>query len=107
MGKAILLFSDGYSISEIARGTEAESRKIMTNKYNDAADNVEALWLEQSYCEENDAILLDASTTVLELTKLIAEGDKRHLSILTNSFYAVDILKQKKDRHPKVTWCKE
>lgn len=51
MGKAILLFSDGYSISEIARGTEAECRKIMTNKYNDAADNVEALWLEQSYCE--------------------------------------------------------
>ena len=57
MEKAILLFSDGYSISEIARGTEAECRKIMTNKYNDAADNVEALWLEQSYCEETDAIL--------------------------------------------------
>ena len=57
MGKAILLVSDGYSNSEIARGTEAECRKIMTNKYNDAADNVEALWLEQSYCEENDAIL--------------------------------------------------
>ena len=44
-------------MEEIARGTEAECRKIMTNKYNDAADNVEALWLEQSYCEENDAIL--------------------------------------------------
>lgn len=57
MGKAILLFSDGYSISEIARGTEAECRKTMTNKYNDIADNVEALWLEQSYCEENEAIL--------------------------------------------------
>ena len=37
MEKAILLFSDGYSISEIARGTEAECREIMTNKLPEQA----------------------------------------------------------------------
>ena len=37
MEKEILLFSDGYSISEIARGTEAECREIMTNKLPEQA----------------------------------------------------------------------
>lgn len=40
-----------------------------------------------------DTIILDVSTTVLELVKLIAEGDRQNLSIITNSFTIVDKLR--------------
>lgn len=84
-GGAVSIKSTSRSLSnnELSTLCLAEKKQIAQRAYD--------------FIEENDAILLDASTTVLELTKLIAEGDKRHLSILTNSFYAVDILKQKKD----------
>lgn len=49
------------------------------------------------FIDDHDAILLDASTTVLELAKFIAQGNKQNLSILTNSFNVVDILRTKKD----------
>jgi DeoR family fructose operon transcriptional repressor len=50
-----------------------------------------------AYVDDNDAIILDASTTVRELAKLIAEGNRKNLSIVTNSFDAVSILSKKKD----------
>lgn len=43
------------------------------------------------YVDDNDAIIIDASTTALELAKLIAEGDRRDLSIITNSFLVVSV----------------
>ncbi len=49
------------------------------------------------YIDDNDAIILDASTTVRELAKIIAEGKKTNLSIVTNSFDAISILSKKKD----------
>lgn len=49
------------------------------------------------YVDDNDAILLDASTTVRELAKLIAEGNRKNLSIVTSSFDIVSILSKKND----------
>lgn len=49
------------------------------------------------YVDDNDALLFDASTTVLELARLIAEGDKKGISILTNSFNVVSMLSNKND----------
>ena len=57
MKEAILLFSDGFSISEILRGTEIECQQLMTDKYTAAAADVEPLWLDQSYCGHDEAIL--------------------------------------------------
>lgn len=37
------------------------------------------------YIQDNDTLLLDASTTVRELTKLISSGDRKNLTIFTNS----------------------
>lgn len=47
------------------------------------------------FVHDNDAIIVDASTTVMELVKLIAVGDKKNITIVTNSFKAVQILMQK------------
>jgi len=52
-----------------------------------------------TFIDDNDALLLDASTTALELAKLIADGDKKHISVLSNSFHVVSILANKKDIH--------
>lgn len=44
------------------------------------------------HIQENDAILLDSSTTVLELAKCIAEGLLRNITVITNSFYVIPLL---------------
>ncbi len=49
------------------------------------------------FVDDNDAIVLDSSTTVRELAKLIADGKKKNLYIVTNSFDAVALLARKKD----------
>lgn len=51
------------------------------------------------FIDDNDSVIFDASTTVLELAKLIATGNKKNLSIVTNSFNVVSVLSQKKDIH--------
>lgn len=51
------------------------------------------------FIDDNDSIILDASTTVLELAKEIARGDKKNLFIITNSFYVVSVLSEKKSIH--------
>lgn len=43
---------------------------------------------------DGDTIILDVSTTVLELVKLIAEGNRQNISIITNSFTIVDKLRE-------------
>lgn len=49
------------------------------------------------FIEDNDAILLDASTTALELVHLIIEGPKKNLTIVTNSFKAIALLQSRCD----------
>lgn len=49
------------------------------------------------YVEDHDAILLDVSTTVLELAKLIGAGKHKGLSIITNSFAVVQTLRSRED----------
>lgn len=50
------------------------------------------------YVDDQDAIILDASTTVLELAKLISKGEKRNISIITNSFDVVSVFAQTSPR---------
>ncbi len=50
-----------------------------------------------NFINHNDSIIFDASTTSLELIKLIAQGSKKNLTIITNSFNALPILSIKKD----------
>ena len=49
-----------------------------------------------SYICENDAILLDSSTTTLELARQIAEGSLQNITVITNSFFVVPLLAGKK-----------
>ena len=44
------------------------------------------------FIDEDDALTLDASTTVFELAKLIVSGRKKNISIITNSFDMVALL---------------
>lgn len=50
------------------------------------------------YVDDQDAIILDASTTVLELAKLISKGEKRNISVITNSFDVVSVFLQASQR---------
>lgn len=49
------------------------------------------------HLQDDEAIVMDVSTTVLELAKLIAAGSLRNLSIITNSFSVIQTLISKKD----------
>lgn len=49
------------------------------------------------FVEDNDAILLDASTTALELVHLLIDGAKKNLTIVTNSFKAISLLQTRLD----------
>lgn len=51
------------------------------------------------FINDNDALLFDASTTSLELVRLLASGSKKNLTVVTNSFQAVDLLKDRADFH--------
>lgn len=50
-----------------------------------------------TFIRENDAILLDSSTTTLELAKLIAQSSLANITVITNSFYVVPVLGGKKN----------
>lgn len=52
-----------------------------------------------NFINDNDALLFDASTTALELIRLLAAGNKRNLTVVTNSFYAIELLKDRTDFH--------
>ena len=45
-----------------------------------------------TFVDDNDALLLDASTTAQELAKLIAAGNRKHISLITNSFNIISYL---------------
>ena len=49
------------------------------------------------FIDDNDTVMCDGSTTVLELAKLLVKGEKKGLTILTNSVNLVNLLKGCKD----------
>lgn len=49
------------------------------------------------FIEDGDTLILDASSTTQELCKLIAEGNKKELTVITNAFSVVNILRVKHD----------
>ena len=49
------------------------------------------------FIDDNDTVMCDGSTTVLELAKLLVKGEKKGLTILTNSVNLVNLLKDCKD----------
>ena len=50
------------------------------------------------FVSNDDSILMDASTTVFELAKLLMKSDLTGLSIITNSFSLVSLLRESKIR---------
>lgn len=72
-----------YVISELAVVRIEEKQKIAGAAYN--------------FIDDNDTIMCDGASTVLELVKLIATGDKRGITVLSNAFGLVNILKDRKD----------
>ena len=49
------------------------------------------------FIDDNDTVMCDGSTTVLELAKLLVKDEKKGLTILTNSVNMVNLLKDCKD----------
>ncbi|WP_343248660.1 DeoR/GlpR family DNA-binding transcription regulator [Diplocloster hominis] len=49
------------------------------------------------FIDDNDAVIIDSSTTCLELIRLIASGNKKGLSVITNSFKAIFLLIDRQD----------
>lgn len=49
------------------------------------------------FINDNDTILFDGSSTVLELCKLVAYGNKKGIIIVTNSLGVTNVLSKKKD----------
>lgn len=49
------------------------------------------------FIDDGDALVFDASTTVLELAKLIVEGERTGLSIITDSFSMIPLLAPRQD----------
>ncbi|SFB35964.1 transcriptional regulator, DeoR family [Acetitomaculum ruminis DSM 5522] len=49
------------------------------------------------YINDFDTILFDGSSTVLELCKLVAKGDKKGIIVVTNSLGVANVLSNKKD----------
>lgn len=60
--------------------------------------------LAYEYIDDYDTILMDSSSTVYELVKLIAAGTKRNLIIVTTSPLAVTALKDKGDNCKVICW---
>lgn len=82
-GGAISVKPVMYTGIELSHLCMAEKKRIAKKAYE--------------FVDDNDTLLIDGSTTVFELIKLIAEGEKKGLSILTNSFNVVTLLERKKD----------
>lgn len=72
-----------YVIRQLAAIHVEEKRAIAAKAYE--------------YIEDGDTLILDASSTAQELCKLIAEGAKKELTVITNAFSVVNILRVKHD----------
>ena len=86
-GGALPLYSasKNYIISELS-GVNTEAKvKIAKKAYE--------------FIDDNDTIMIDNSSTVMELARLLAEKPKNGITVITNSFYMVDILLCKDEIH--------
>lgn len=83
-GGAVALYPAGnnYVIRDLAIENIEEKRRIAKKAYD--------------FIDESDTLLFDGSSTVLELCKLIAEGDKEGIAVVTNAFSVVNILSKRK-----------
>jgi len=84
-GGAVPLYPAGseFVISELAVKNIDEKRKIAKKAYESIDDN--------------DTILFDGSSTVLELSRLLAEGERKGVIVVTNAISVVNVLVNKKD----------
>ncbi len=84
-GGAVALYPAGieYVISELAVEHIEEKRRIARKAYE--------------FIDNCDVVLFDGASTVLELCRLLAEGDKKDVIVLTNALSAVNMLAGKKD----------
>lgn len=84
-GGAMALYSAGqkYIIRELEADNIEAKRKIARKAYE--------------YIDDNDTIIFDGSSTVLELSRLIAEGDKKGIILLTNALSVVNVMAKKDD----------
>lgn len=84
-GGAVALYPAGlpFVISELAVENIEAKRKIAQKAYE--------------HIDDYDTILVDGSSTVLELSKLLAAGEKKGVIVLTNALSVVNTLSMKKD----------
>ena len=84
-GGAVALYPAGieYVISELAVEHIEEKRRIARKAYE--------------FIDDHDAVLFDGASMVLELSRLLAAGDKKGIIVLTNALSVVNVLATKKD----------
>lgn len=84
-GGAVALYPAGfeYVISELAVEHIEEKRGIAQKAYE--------------YIDDYDTVLFDGASTVLELCRLLASGDKKGVMVLTNALSVVNVLANKDD----------
>jgi len=84
-GGAVPLYPAGseYVVSELAIENIIEKRKIAQRAY--------------TAIDDYDTIILDGSSTVLELSRLLAQGDRKGIIVVTNALSVTNVLSAKKD----------
>jgi len=84
-GGAVALYPVGneYVISELAVENIDEKRKIARKAYE--------------FIDDHDAVLFDGSSTVLELSRILAAGDRKGVIVVTNALSVANVLAIKKD----------
>ena len=85
-GGAIAMYSVG---SEISATELIVSHKNIEEKRRIAA-------LAYAMINDGDTVIADGSSTVHELMKLVAAGDKKNLLVITNSFSTISMLEESK-----------
>lgn len=76
--KAILIETDGYSITHTFYGSYKEAKEALDKRYAELlSDDLDEEWADMSYCEEYDAILYDNGEDVYvwKIVVLPSEAD--------------------------------
>lgn len=89
-----------YRVHGGASAINPTSRMIAQEELKMLCENEKKSIAQEAYLHHLDnyeAIILDGSTTVIELAKCIAAGDRVGLSVITNSFVVAEILATRED----------
>ena len=73
---------------------KAISSSDLINNHVCAAEKKLISQCAYQFIEDDDTIITDSSSTVMELNHLIAKGDRKNLTIVTTSTMAVDVLRE-------------